>query len=69
LHSELGLLSAPQLADALGLPRRTVYKLAAEGNIPALLLAGCLFFDQESVVKALQRRAKERSADDRRCFR
>jgi excisionase family DNA binding protein len=69
LREGMGLLRVRQLAEALGLPVRTVYKLADEGDIPSLWLAGCYFFDQAAVEKALQRRAKERSADDRRYFK
>jgi excisionase family DNA binding protein len=69
LPAELGLLRVRELAKALGLPVRTVYKLAADNSIPALSLAGCYFFDRAAVEKSLQKRARESSADDRRYFR
>jgi hypothetical protein len=69
LRAELGLLRVGELAGKLGIPVRTIYKLAVEGCIPGLLLAGTFYFHADAVEKALQRRAKERSVDDRRCFR
>lgn len=48
------LLSVDQLAEALGVSRRTVYRLLEEGDVPHYRVGKHLRFDLDEVKKALR---------------
>lgn len=49
-------LTAPELARLLGIHRITVYKLAAQGKIPAFRINTAVRFDPRTVAKWLRDR-------------
>jgi excisionase family DNA binding protein len=47
-------LTVPEVCEALRLTRKTLYKLIAEGRIPAVRIGGKWLFDADEVENALR---------------
>jgi excisionase family DNA binding protein len=56
------LLSVNELADALGVSRRTVYRLVDTGEIPGYRVANVWRFDLGEVKAALRQPGQDRSS-------